>query len=205
MTGHRLRTDCLEFRRKLSGETLDLYDFWIYWKVTSSQITSNGYWRPQLPPSWSSVVPGLPRVPSHGIPWAPKGPLPWGPTSPHPTEAVDTIRMVVVWCILALLIVSGNLKCHLMVFKWFKWSPDEYSKNCHPNSPTPPHPPQIYRASNLYLVAIVSNGVFLMVPIQRYPFKSIWRQPMVSNGISWYLKLVLERPARVNKASTDGS
>ena len=37
----------------------------------NTEYLQNGSWRPQLASNWASVVPGLPRVPSHGIPWAP--------------------------------------------------------------------------------------------------------------------------------------
>ena len=57
MTGQRFRTDCPDVRRKLSQEhpKVDFHGFWISWKVTSTQHV---FWRPQLPPDWSSVVLG---------------------------------------------------------------------------------------------------------------------------------------------------
>ena len=103
MTGHRLRTDCREFRRKLSRETLDFHDFsgflekslhhrvpptWFLETPAASKLILGGPSAPLGPLSWDPLGSlgsppmgffGLPRVPSHGIPWAPLGPLPWDP------------------------------------------------------------------------------------------------------------------------------
>ena len=55
MTGRRFCTDCPEFSRTPSQETLKsrFPGFWISWKVTSTQ---NGHWSPRLHPNWSAVV-----------------------------------------------------------------------------------------------------------------------------------------------------
>ena len=90
MTGHRLRTDCPELRRKLSWETVGKSIFMIVGCLGKSL-------QHRTPPKWSLETPagfklslggrgsppigslGLPRVSLPWIPWVPKGPLPWDP------------------------------------------------------------------------------------------------------------------------------
>ena len=71
MTGHLLRTDCPEFRRKLSWEMIGKPIFMIVGFLGKSL-------QHRIPPKCSLEIPAGFKL-SLGGPWAPEGPLPWDP------------------------------------------------------------------------------------------------------------------------------